>query len=239
MAGPRMFARNHRYGYTTHTGIPVLTAPAGKQLNPRSLSLVNGAATSAALGFGVSFNSAQAQVYAGYASTFGVAVPYTGQTVLQFSGDYIYFQSKYISGFVSFLNANATGSDILFYQYWNGSAWVNLTPVVAPDFTQANTAFIYNSPLDWVVGNGGVTGMSNSMYTIRIMASGGFATPPSGFTVSVNELISFREVVDSKEYIIYTFEEDHYLLETGQSIIPYFGTASALNAVEISYKYSP
>jgi len=138
--------------------------------------------------------------------------------------------------------ASSGGSPVFAYAYWNGSSYATLTTVEVPTYTasagERTIAFV--PPIDWAVNSGqAVTdGLTAGYYSIRVIAT----TAPSSAggsaaTLWVGRLYDFKANV-SDTAVLNAIPEDSdrgIVLQGGESIIPYFGTANANNSVSVRY----
>lgn len=227
-----------RFGFAKVTAHTVLTAPPGTQLNIHSIAAINGSVTNGAIGLGLTVTANNATVYSLIA---GSASAYNGTAFTTTIGDGFLVQSKNMPVDMLAFNVSQrdTGAATYTYEYWNGASFVFFTPNKTPTFTQlGETGLVYASMYDWAVGNGGIAGLSNAQYTLRVRST---VAPSQAVITSIQpvKLIVYREVVESKQSIDLSFDQDQYLFDSGESVIPYFEVADPQNSLEISWQNNP
>lgn len=139
---------------------------------------------------------------------------------------------------VSTANNNGT----IEYTYWNGSSWAALTLRSTPTLTSTGDKYIvFDSPHDWTALTATSTpvatdGLSVNMYAIRVRAT----TAPSvtAMLVSSMKVITLVDTFDQLEdngQFISAFDGEHPL-PGDCSVIGYFATADAENALNVTYR---
>jgi hypothetical protein len=201
------------------------------------MAVVNGSSTAQDLGIAIQFSFQGSIVLADLS---GVIAPLVAGAVLVSNNDALYFQSKTPADLFAFqLSVAGTNDGVLVYEYWNGSGWTAITPQALVDFTLSSFGLIIGAPLDWATGDGGVTELNAALYSFRIRATTAPTTPPTASEIGVARFYTYREAVESKQALEVSFDENQSLLETGESMLPYFGAVSNDNAVEISWRINP
>lgn len=139
--------------------------------------------------------------------------------------------------------AGAGGSPAFEYTYWNG-AWTALTLIETPTWTSTGEKTLaFAPPADWTALAAADTpvatdGLTAGYYAIRVRAT----TAPSG-TAALADIAWVARLYDYKEdvsdnAVLNAIPEDAdrgIVLQGGESIIPYFGTAHANNSVTVRY----
>lgn len=134
--------------------------------------------------------------------------------------------------------STAHAGGVFTYKYWNGAAWTTLTTLEVPVYTAAADIWVvFQAPADWAVGGSG-TNLNAAHYNILIQAS----TSPGG-VVAVNAvwvaqfLEFYQSVADKSAVQINISDTKPYFMDGGDSLIPYFATAHAANAVSAFYSF--
>ena len=176
---------------------------------------------------GTDYTNISTALFAGTASTIIGTTP---------AGKGFAVQSKKRSGLIGLTISQASATGAYFFQYYNGSSFTTLTTISTPVFTSTGDIFLsFLPPNDWAVG--GDADLDSSMYTIRVISE----TTPPGTAVQANaiwvgEMISFAEgVADNSSLEIRVAHEKAFYLESGEGIMPYFGSANAANAFRVAY----
>tara|TARA_Y100000310_G_scaffold225116_1_gene227130 strand:- start:9028 stop:9801 length:774 start_codon:yes stop_codon:yes gene_type:complete len=131
------------------------------------------------------------------------------------------------------------GSPVYEYTYWDGSSWTALTLIDTPDFTSAADTYLsFHAPVDWAKGGDTNDNIDTDKYAIRVRATTAPSTAPLGTILWVVRLLQFEEAVPDNNSIIWseTGARGQSVLEGGEGIIPYFGTANASNGVVSRYR---
>lgn len=125
----------------------------------------------------------------------------------------------------------ATGGTYTF-EYYNGSAWTTLTTI--ENWTSLGTTgdkhIVFMAPHDWAVGDGAATDIDQTMYSIRVLH-----TTAPGDTGAINalwiaEFLEYFEGLGDNVMGQVLFDSQvPYVLEGGESVIPYFSTAASQN----------
>lgn len=220
-----------------------LLAPTTKQLAINMVRAFNRSGGAANVGILKKFSSASFGLYTfdGTSTYTAAAVPSTGTpgSILLASpataGNGFVIQSKYKSGLIGFTVSQTGSGGTYVYEYWNGSAWVTLNTVAVPVFTSAaDIVILFLPPVDWVVG--GSSGLSASLYSIRVRATTRPATDVKVSALWSGALLEFYDSVADKSSVELEFDTQHpFVLEAAEGIMAYFGTANAGNGLTISY----
>ncbi len=233
------------FAYPTVAKDAVLASPnSNRQLVVHALSAYNAHSAAMDVGLGVRFAPAAWKLYAVTASVTDVTSTIQAgstQTILPTTNNHGFIvQAKSQFGLLSLTISQAeTGSPTYSYQYWNGSAWTTLTLRNSPVYTSTGSiAIAFAPPLDWVAGNGSDSpdlSSTEAGYCIRVR---GTTAPSQAVRITalhVSRFLSFRSL-SSKATLSFKFEPYAALLEIGESVQAYFGTATANNSVEVSYQ---
>lgn len=100
----------------------------------------------------------------------------TTQAFTAITGQGFYIQSDKPFNTVNMVVSQVqSGSPVYEYAYWNGSAWVSVTPRLLPTYTALGaTQLRYDNPTAWVVGSGtdANSGLLDPLrYTLRVRAT--------------------------------------------------------------------
>jgi hypothetical protein len=135
--------------------------------------------------------------------------------------------------------AESGGTPVYTFTYWNGSSWAALTTIEnISAFTATNHWIMWNTPTDWSQGGDTGEGLSTDRYYIRVMATTApTVTPPELDDMWAGELLTFREAVSDNGTLSLSVigPEKPLILEGGEGLFPYFGTANANNSFEAAY----
>lgn len=150
------------------------------------------------------------------------------------NGFAVQFKSK--SGVLGFTVSQAeAGSPVYEVEYWNGSSWETLTTIESVSaYTADDHYIVFLPPHDWA--KGGHADLQSSMYSIRVRATTAPSTAVEIDDLWGGQLIEFIEAVGDNSSVEVEFENDHPLvLEGGESLMPYFGSADAANGMRVAY----
>ena len=119
-------------------------------------------------------------------------------------------------------------------QYWNGTAWTTLTPLVMPVWTAVDTeeVLVFAPPVDWAKGGSG-TDVDDDYYNIRVRA-----TTAPGTTAALAKRIHIARLellgddVANNGELKYEGTTPLLLSAQGDGLCAYFQTASDKNIVE-------
>lgn len=246
MGGNQQFTRLSSLAYADQGYTIGFSAPTGNQFLIGSISVYNAVASENAIGLYHSITNSQfkmAQITAGVGADVTTTIQ-AGTVTTVFSttnNDGSVFQSKNKFNMVGFNISQAqTGSPVYTYAYWNGSTWATLPLLNTPVYTATGIQLItFNAPIDWAVSSGVIAGTDSSMYAIRVLA-----TTAPGTAVRINglriaKMIKYQDAVLPNSYMTVDFEEEPYLLQSGEAIIPSFSYTNGSNRLELAYKYNP
>lgn len=133
----------------------------------------------------------------------------------------------------------STGSPAYTYQYYNGTAWTALPDVIeVPSYSGTGSSLlVFTAPRDWAVGTPAADGGDSDKYAIRVRATTAPGQAVQANALWVGKFIHFQEAVADNGNLSVTFPyEQPKLLDGGEGILPYFGTASASNCVSALYQ---
>lgn len=230
-------------GYSSRGKDAALLAPSAKQLSVYQARVFNRsgstmdcgivrkfAQVSAWLKFftfdGSNYADATATIFAGSAVSAIPAVADKGFVVA----------TKNRSGLIGITISATSTTGAYLFQYWNGSSWVTLTTIDIPDFKTTGDFYIsFLPPSDWA--KGGAADLPSDMYCVRVTSHTTAPSPAVAFTsVWAGELIEFVEGLADNAGLSIEFDADKpFTLEASQGLMPYFGTASASNGMQIAY----
>lgn len=157
-----------------------------------------------------------------------------GTATTLFSGtnnDGFYVQANHRFNIIGLTVSTGQTGGTFTYSYWNGTSFTALTTLEVPAYTTAADIYVvFQAPRDWVVGNGGVTGLNNLFRTIRVLST----TAPGG-AVSVNNVwvAQFLELylgVANNAGVQLAFPDTKpYVMQGGEGLLPYFSVTNATN----------
>lgn len=139
-------------------------------------------------------------------------------------------------GLVGITVSNSATGGTYAFKYWNGSSYTTLTTLQNPTSlgTTQDEYIAFIPPVDWVAG--GPTGVSSSLYSILVQHTTKPADTGSINALWVGEFLDFYEGVADNNSVQLIFDSDRpFILDAGESLIPYFSTASATNLFAAFY----
>src|SRR5574343_544996 len=209
-----------------------LSAPVGNQLAVYLARSFNRSGGAIDVGLVKKFRSNAFKLFTYNASVYTeVSLPLSAATQIMATttGHGFVFQFKARAGLVSFNLTQASASGSYVYEYWNGSSWATLTTIEVPNYTTTGVKHIvFLAPHDWAIGGGGA--LDSSLYSIRVTNSAGIATALKIDSVLAGQMFEFYESVADNQSVVLEFPESRpMILEGGEGIMPYFGSASAAN----------
>ena len=135
------------------------------------------------------------------------------------------------------------GSPVYVVEYWNGSAWTDLTTITEPaSYTAAEQLIAFAPPIDWTaLASGDVPvdtdGLDAGKYAIKVDASTAPSTAPLAATLWVAKLYDYKEDVADNSVLNIIPEDPRGLrMQAGEELIPMFQTTSANNSVTFRYR---
>lgn len=128
--------------------------------------------------------------------------------------------------------SNTATNGTYTFEYWNGSAWTTLTTV--ENFTNFNSTgdkyVVFLPPSDWAAGDGSATAIDQTMYGIRVLHTTAPGDAGNINALWVAEFLDFWDsLADNVVGQILFDTQIPFVLDGGETIIPYFGTANAGN----------
>jgi hypothetical protein len=245
MSGNNQFPQSISVAYGDQTLTSPFSAPSNQQLLVDNIRLYNSTAAPNIMGIFHSISEPQYKLYkllSGVGSDFTAEIQ-GGDSVSIFNttnNDGFLVQSQEKFHMIAFnINQAQTGSPVYAYNYWNGSGFVDLTLLNTPLYSGSDIqAIIFNAPIDWVAGNGG-TGADNSLYTIQVIATTAPSQAVNINSLKVGKMLEYSSDVPQSGRLSLNYENDPYLLQAGETIIPFFSYTNASNRLEITYKINP
>lgn len=125
------------------------------------------------------------------------------------------------------------------YQYFNGTAFATLATIAVPaDYNaKADRLIAFIPPHDWAPGTTEAVGGEAAKYTILVRST---VAPGGAVKVSamwVGDILAFDEAVADKGSMEFSLPEgEHFLMEGGEGLMPYFGTSNAGNYAYALYR---
>lgn len=214
------------------------------QINLHSYSLFNAGTLACDTGLGISFSPTAWKFYTynGTAATDVTTAIQAGTTTNLFTtttNSGFLIENKAPFGFVFLTLSQAqSGSPVYVYQYWNGTAWTTLNMTNTPSYgSTGSTYLVFNPPIDWAAGDGGLG--INTGYSILVKSSTAGGQSVQATASRVNRWVAYNGATGSKNRFQVTFDNQPYLMEGGEFLAPYFGTAANLNTFEASFQVNP
>lgn len=147
------------------------------------------------------------------------------------NSDGFIIQSKRQIGLVGMTISSANGSGVYTYKYYNGTSFATLTTMEVPAYNSATDIWIAaRSPVD--AAKGGNASLDSTMYSLQVIST----TGPSGAVAITNlwvgEFMDLSAGLAQNAGLQLSFPtDDPFVLQSGESIIPYFATANAANDI--------
>lgn len=220
-----------------------LTASASQQLEVHQINAFNATAAENAIGLFHSVSTAQIKVYTLRASDADATAALLAGTATSFfttsNNQGMLFQSKDKFNMVGFNVSQAqTGSPVYTYEYYNGSGWVTLPLLNTPLYSATGIQVIaFNAPVDWVVGDSTEDGDS-TLFSIRVLATTAPSQAVQINSIRFGKLLKYSDSVPASGNLEIDFDSQPFLLQGGESIIPFFSYSNASNTIGIDYKVS-
>lgn len=150
------------------------------------------------------------------------------------------FQSKEKFNMISFNVSQAqTGSPVYTYKYYNGSGWATLTLLNTPAYSATGIqVIVFNAPIDWVVGDS-TEDTDSTLFSIQVISTTAPSQAVQINSLKIGKMLAYSSSVLPSASLEVDFDEESYLLQVGESIIPFFSYTNASNRLEIAYKISP
>jgi len=129
------------------------------------------------------------------------------------------------------------------FQYWNGSAWTTLTPILAGDFTEttADPGSMWLQPLDEVALATGDTpvdtdGLDAGKYAIKVSwAATAPTTAPVADSIWIGQLMDYIEQVEDGKAIKKEYKND-MVLPFDSNLVAFCNVANAANWIDVEYR---
>ena len=218
-----------------------------KQLHVHALTLMNRSGGAANCGLLIKYNNARWKI----GTLIAANTPdYTTDVTSLIQGGsattivtttnndgYLISADKPFSYFGYTVSQAESGAPVYTYQYYNGTAYTNLTSIELGGYASTGDKTIaFQSPIDWAVGTTAAVGGPTTQYNLKVIASTAPGTAIQINNAWVARFMKFQEGLADNSNLVLTFDNDFPLvLEGGESVMPYFGTASADNAVDGQY----
>lgn len=242
----------HR-SYSQESQDAVLSIDASKQLKILSLQAQNRSGGAANVGLGVQFKMASATGQLGFGQIDASETPdfvdsldsvLGGTAVTIFTttnNDGFLVQANRPFNLVGFnVSQEETGAPVYAYSYYNGTSYASLTPILVPDYTATGYEnLLFSAPHDWVAGTTAAVGGSSDLYSLMAVATTAPSQAVQIDSLSISYLIGFQDALADNGNLEISYNEMlPLLLEAGESVIPFFGTAAAGNLVSGTYQVS-
>lgn len=151
------------------------------------------------------------------------------------NNDGFYVGANEMFGFVGLTVSQADGGGSTYtVKYWNG-AWTTLTNFATFSLGSTGTQLlVFAPPVDWAKGG---TGLSASQFNIQVLATTAGATAVKVTAAWVAQMLDYAQAVADKASFTWGVVpiglELHW--NSGEGLLPYFGTANAKNMVVAQY----
>lgn len=136
-----------------------------------------------------------------------------------------------------------TPTPVYAYQYFNGTIY---TPLAALDLPTAYTSLgeqviAFLPPADWALGTTAAVGASTDKFSILVTATTAGGQAVTADELWVGDFLAFQDTLADNgtlEYSVPTvgLTNGALLLDVGEGIMPYFGTADAGNMASVVYE---
>lgn len=217
-----------------------LSVSASKQIAIFNVRAFNNSGSTLSVGILRKINTGAFKVFKSVAAAItDISTVGAGQNIFTVTNnDGFYVQSSRKIGLIGMTVGTAQAGGVFTFTYWNGSSFATLTTIENPaDYSATGDKYIvFRAPYDWATGDGGVTGLDTSMYTIRVRGT----TGPAGTVVATaywfGEFLDLYGGVVDKAAVQISFPDSKpFLLNGTESLFPYFSTAHAANSFAAYY----
>lgn len=243
--GPALTTGLQNYAEKANTS--VVSPASGKTLALHSMSVRNRSAGNLNLGalvkFGVSTSSWKLQVLTtgGTVATDNTADIQAGtevQVVTTTDDDGFLIQAHKPFNLIGMNVSTADGGSSTYaVSFWNGTAFATVGDLIEATSLSStgNSLVMFSKPNAWVAGSTAGLG-EQGLFTIRVAATTAGPAAVDIDELYVAELLDFRDTVADNASLDLSFDDPfEFRLTAGESLLPYFSTANALNQVVINY----
>lgn len=244
MSGIQQHLQSSTVEYSVQSLTVPYSAPSDKQLSVNAVTAYNGTAADNGVGIFHSVAKPHFKIWrllaAGDAEVTTALQAGTATSIFNTTNnDGCLFQAKEKFNMVAVnISQASTGSPVYTYKYWNG-AWTNLTLLNTPDFSTTGVqVLLFNAPTDWVVGDGTET-TDDTLYSIQIISTTAPSQAVQVNSVAVCKMLAYADYVQPGGSVYANFDTSPYLLQVGESIIPFFSYANSSNRIDMTYKINP
>lgn len=225
----------------------LVSVASSKQIHLHALTLMNRSGGAINTGLLIKYNNARWKIGSliaantpDYTTDLTTAVQGgSATTILTLTNNdgFLVSSDKPFSYFGYTVSTAESGAPVYTYQYYNGSAYTNLTTIELGGYASTGDKTIaFQSPVDWAVGTTAAVGGPSTQYNLKVIASTAPGTAVQITNGWVARFLKFQEALADNSNLVLTFDNDYPLvLEGGEAPMPYFGTASADNAVDGQY----
>lgn len=245
MSGNMQFIETSSVAYSDQSLTVPYSAPSTQQLKVQSVCAYNATTAENPMGIFHSVTNNQFKVFkllaAGDTEVTTAVQAGTATAIFNTTNnDGVLYQSKNKFNMVTFNVSQAqTGSPVYTYKYWNGSTFATLTLINTPTYsTTGIKAIVFDAPTDWVVGHGGETA-DNEMYSIQVISTTAPSQAVNINSIKVCKMLKFADIVPQGGSLNVDFGDHPYLLQVGETIIPFFSYTNSLNRIDMTYKINP
>jgi hypothetical protein len=227
--------------YNSKPQDPALDVATGSQLHLYKATVVNGTGGAIAMGILRKLTDIKLEYGSGDGAAFtSIYSNPTGNTVqapfTAFAGGTVSLIVGQTDKFnLIGLALGVTVANTTTYEYWDGAAWQTL-PTLEAFGAGVNTPYDYVTflaPHDWAKG-GTETGLSTNKYYIR-MVNATASTADTVTNIITGQMLTYRASVVSSLTLEAPSEDKPFQLDSGEGLIPYFGTEDPANFLESTY----
>lgn len=232
-------------GYSEGGKTAIVAPPSGKQLKIYSISTLNRSGAAADLGLALKYHTASWEIgniiaantpdFTSKTSAIQAGTATVMLTVTNNDGYLI--QCKTPFNMVGITVQEAATGGTFTYEYYNGTAFTTLTTIAVPAYATTGDKYLaFGIPQNWAAGTTAAVGGNTGYYSILVRHTTAPGDTGSFNAAWVGRFLTFRSQVANNSSLSLGFDElNPFVLESGESIIPYFGTASANNTTEAFY----
>lgn len=220
------------------------SAPVNAQLSVQSVNAYNAIAGLNSIGIFHSVNNNQFKMFSIASSvqaniTAAIQAGTSTTVVTTTNNDGYLVQSTNKFNMIAFnISQASTGSPVFTYKYYNGSSYQTLTLLNTPVYSATGIqVIVFNAPIDWAIGDSGA-GADATLYSIQVIATTAPGTAIKLNSLKVGKMLKYAEAAPQGSSVSLDFEDQPYLLQAGETIIPFFSYSNASNRLEITYKIS-
>jgi hypothetical protein len=126
------------------------------------------------------------------------------------------------------------GGSVYTMQYYDGTNYVTMPPIKAIALgSTGNVVMAFDMPHDWAAGTtDAVGGAGASLYSMKVTATTAGAAAVKIDNIWMGEFLAFQDALADNGKLTLSYDwEFPLVLEIGEGIMPFFGTAAAGNQI--------